>query len=245
MKQLLTLRTSTILSLVALLGVFACPTLSRAASITVLGSTTPTPGPSDVYFLPTSSGSSHVYTNAFNSGGNFGETFTTGSSAVSYTLTDVILEVDQSYGNTYGNFSAPISIEAGGVSLDTETASITGSTPFQNDSGLNGKYIEFALSTPVLLLANTQYSFNIGAQTTGSGGGTIELRGANTTLTNASGFATGRNNTGDGPTPTNFVFDIGLTATVATVPEPSTWAMMLGGLGMLVIYQRRRSKLNL
>jgi hypothetical protein len=236
-------KTTKILSIVTLLGVFTTPALLKAATITVLGATAPTPGASDISYLPASPISSHVYTNAFNAGGNFGETFTTGSSASSYTLNYVVLQVNHDYGNTYGNFSAPISIELGGVSLDTETASITGSTSFQNDSALDGKYIEIALATPVTLLANTQYSFNIGSQTTGAGGGTILLDGGNATLTNAAGFATGRNNTGDGPTPTNFVFDLGLTAVTASVPEPGTWALMLGGLGMLVFYQRRRASL--
>jgi hypothetical protein len=28
---------------------------------------------------------------------------------------------------------------------------------------------------------------------------------------------------------------------VASVPEPSTWAMLLGGLGMLTMFRRRRA----
>jgi hypothetical protein len=37
----------------------------------------------------------------------------------------------------------------------------------------------------------------------------------------------------------NYLSNVGLTVTA--VPEPSTWAMMLGGLGMLTMFRRRRA----
>jgi len=233
-------KTTKLLSIVTLLGVFTSPALLKAATITVL--TSVTPGTADIYYLPTSSFNSNVYTNAIST---FGETFTTGSSAASYTLTDVVLEISHSYGNNDGNFSAPISIDSGSTVLDSETASITGSAPFTSDSGLDGKFIEITLSTPVVLAANTQYSFSIGDSTTGqlggAGNGALAIAAGNGTLPNASGFSTGN---GSGSTyGSNFVFDVGLTAVTASVPEPGTWALMLGGLGMLLFYQRRRASL--
>jgi hypothetical protein len=40
------------------------------------------------------------------------------------------------------------------------------------------------------------------------------------------------------------VTDGGTEIEIEVVPEPGTWAMMLGGLAMLVVWQRRKSKVG-
>jgi hypothetical protein len=192
-----------------------------------------------------------VYTNVGNS---YGQTFTTGSNAGGYTLTDIFLEVSHNYQNNNGDLGIPFTIEnstATAKIAPTESVTlITGDPALQSDGAFSNHWIEYIFSTPVTLAANTQYSLVGGAQTQ-TDGGTVNFAGtgndgyAGGAVFDPAGSVAAGGNGVTGLGVADLVFDIGLTATTAPVPEPSTWALMIGGLGMLVIYQRRRSKLNL
>lgn len=95
----------------------------------------------------------------------------------------------------------------------------------------NGGFVTIALNSTFLAAVNL------------APGGTIALGGFFTSLdanpaTREFAFAyTDSGTPGDGNT------RLVLNGPVTNVPEPSSWAMALGGLGVLVLLQRRRTRL--
>jgi len=140
-------------------------------------------------------------------------------------------------------------------------------------TGFSHLHLTLQSGSSATLEAGSKLAFNLGSATATSDevlvtGGTLALNGQNFsnftfnaqsgttsgtyTLIDSTGGITGLLGTSltgtfDGGLYTGTLFlsgnDLDLTV-VASVPEPSTWAMMLGGLGLLLIIQRRRNRLN-
>lgn len=77
------------------------------------------------------------------------------------------------------------------------------------------------------------YTLATFGSTTFTNGTYLSIGGLGEFQTNPSGSDTGTFNVG----PTNVTFTV---ATVAAVPEPQTWAMMISGAGLLMMFRRRR-----
>ncbi len=149
--------------------------------------------------------------------------------------------------STWGNV-VPFTIQIGTMSnsttfipIRTEVSSALGSG-FPADSC----YLTWTLDTPQTLLPNTVYAFYVTTTaswlgmvtntTTGSnpyaGGGAFSSISSDAIYPIGGGTVT--------PYAMDRIFDIALTG--IAVPEPATWAMALGGFGMLIVAQRMRCR---
>jgi hypothetical protein len=171
-----------------------------------------------------------------------------------------------------GTGTTQVQVGAGGTSTNTNlTLTATGASTIANanltfnlSSTTRGQSNELVLGSTAITLSNTTLTLNI------TGSSIITAGTSYVLMTDSAGFA-GLNvaqgtdgiitsgltiapnaffGTQNGSGFTSgfyansflFVTDGGTEIEVEVVPEPGTWAMMLGGLAMLVIWQRRRGK---
>ena len=178
-----------------------------------------------------------------------GQTFTTLSDPSGYLLNSVTLQGSGGAGNGY---------EANWYTLTLYTISGTTLTPisttpqffaFADTSGATNyasDYLTFNLATPIALAADTQYAFTLAnwgsaylgfaesSSDTYAGGAAF-----NGTPVDANSYPNATIATSTGSTHGyDRSFDIGLTA----APEPSTWAMMFGGVAVLLGLLRFRRR---
>jgi len=126
-----------------------------------------------------------------------GQTFTTGSNAGGYILSAISVHQIGSFNTFYDYTGGTITAQVfqtgtsvgGGVQnivpLSTETASVGGEddgmTYANGILGANAKWLTITLATPLTLLPNTQYGFQLASSgTTGNDGFFMELDGTNT-----------------------------------------------------------------
>jgi hypothetical protein len=176
-----------------------------------------------------------------NNGGPPGQIFTTDQA---FTLADVTVKGSGGSGNDGPGTSYTIVISS--VSGTTLTHLDSETTVF--DPGVNdANYITFSLSTPVALVADTQYSFSIysddgsflglGKSSTDvlAGGYAFEEGSSPDTTADGDQIVNAQNGTSGEPNDDRTFY-------LTTVPEPSTWAMLAGGLVLLAVWHRRRLK---
>lgn len=131
--------------------------------------------------------------------------------------------------------------------LDSETIAYTPTALNDTD------YLTFTLADPVALTAGQVYAFTI--YNSSSGGGYFEFAKSATdvysggtagTENNPTRWATTNGDAFSTLTGSGAATDSNLDRTFflegAVVPEPSTWAMMIGGLLLLVAWRRHREK---
>jgi hypothetical protein len=238
-------------SFLALTLVLATAGLTRAQVIVEDGSTS-TPTGTNVSNFVTATGydGSRDYTN---NNPVPGQTFTSPNvvpgSVASYKIDSVTL---QNYGSGLGFQYATYTL--GIYSVSGSTLNFLGSENFTYSSAdaaagatPTGDYFTLNLTTPISVAANTVYAFTYTAN-----GGYLGLAGGypnnnsysggsaiTATLDYSGGNITGGSITTPNETPYDRTFSVGL-ETVA-VPEPSTYALMLGGLAFLALLVRRKS----
>jgi hypothetical protein len=162
-----------------------------------------------------------------------GQTFTTSQA---FSLDGVTLKGFGSSGDGGLSFDVIISSVSGTTltHLTSETANFSPS--FDN----NTDYVTFTLSNPVSLAANTQYAFTIYSNGSSYYG---FAKSSTDVLPGGSAFDEGsvRSATTSGDQ-IESVQGVDRTFFLegTDVPEPSTWALMLGGVVLLVTWTRRR-----
>jgi len=260
-----------------------------------LGPTAPTTTSTDAYYLTGSTtDSTNVGGNLSSNGGygstaggndqyqyvaggsggrpDQGQTFTTGSNATGYTLSNIwVQHVDYTgevknyttdYNGTWwdlpsgaqltlritnpgqagtSNFAlASFNYTATGTENAGKVWSGSGSNNTNNPG--DGYWLDFALSSPVSLAANTQYGFDL---TSTSGNGYFELAGTDTLNAFTGGSAYNGSTAGATDNTLNAlqgsrVF-VAAMAPNAAVPVPATFSLVAaGGLGLLACGFRRR-----
>ncbi len=197
-----------------------------------------------------------------------GQTFTTGANPTGYTLTSIWLEhVGYNSSNVSGpdnngtywqlgsgakltvRVTNPSLAGKSGFALATETYTAAGNeaSPHtwaagQNNFTGDGYWMDFVLSSPVTLQANTQYGFDVSSQ---SSNGYFEILGTD-------GSATGYNFTGGSAYngSTNGASDNALNTlsgsrvflasmTANPVPEPATFGLLaFGAIGLLLLKRK-------
>jgi PEP-CTERM motif len=209
------------------------------ATIISVSSSAPTPGTDDISQLSSAGytgandnppGAGNYYTNGYPDGA--GETFTTGSNAGGYDVNSLSLQIGDT-GSSNTTFTFNIFAVTGATTYNTTPIY---SETFAHASFSDNDWITATLTAPPLLAADTTYAFslNLGSQN--------YLQLAWTASAGPDGSSLAGFNSGTLVLPTSAssnAFDVGLTA--VTTPEPSTWALMLGGLGVLAFVVRRRA----
>jgi len=247
------------IALVCLASIFP----AGAATVT-LGTTAPTVGDgvqnlnfststsnnTDVQYVP----SEYL---AGDNGNKLGQSFTTGANTGGYSLSAISVR-QVSWGTTFWDYTGgTVTLQV--FSMDTnhlngvwtttqlalDTATVSGEPDgigySSGTPGANAQWLTVTLSTTLNLNANTLYGFMLAASGTGGNDGFfMEIDGTNTN-SYAGGFAltTGEINgttkwDGFNGQPSDRAF----VATMTAVPEPS--AALLGGLGMLMLFRRRK-----
>ena len=217
----------------------------RAATTIVDDGSTFTPGADDVYNL-------QGYSSAYDGGRDFtnnypvpGQTFTTGGASSSFDLNAITLQ-EQSAGLGYESASVTYALAVYSVSGSSLTYIGGGSFTFNGTGAPVGDYVTFNLATPVVLAADTQYAFTLSAN-----GGYFGLDGGYPSNDTYSGgqaitvsYGDGSNPTSGGTitTPSQTPYDRNFDVALSAAPEPSTWAMMLGGVVLLFSLLRFRRR---
>jgi len=227
----------------AFLAITASLTTLGSAQVTVTTSTTaPTVGADDIAQLTNDGTTNNNSSTAIwvDQPGQ-GQSFTTLGNTFGYSLDSITVYQNASSGNgNTGNLVLNLGTYNAGTFVATSTYTATTSASVGTPD-----YVTFTLATPVVLAANTSYAFDIGS----TGAGMVLSSGTSASYTGGTAFST---DPVGGATPItstsvngfNREFDIALTANTAEVPEPSTWALMLGGLGMLGFVLRRKANCN-
>ena len=222
----------------------ASSALASAQIIETTSATAPIPGVDDIYQLVsdgsvTNNSSTAVWVDQPGQG----QSFTTLSAAGGYQLNSITIDANGTGGNGFtGNLILDIGTYSGGVLTVTNSYTASSGTDVSSINGLpNNLYITFTFTTPITLAANTTYGFAVGS----TGAGLLLAQNSSSTYLGGTAFSTSPNNglngaiSGGSANGFNRVFDVSLT--VEAVPEPSTWALMLGGLVALVMTSRRRA----
>ena len=190
-----------------------------------------------------------------------GQTFTTGANTGGYSLSAISVR-QVSWGTTYWDYTGgTVTLQIfklnsfnGSIGSITQLALETAAVGSEPDGigysfgtpGANTQWLTVNLAAAVTLDANTIYGFQI--MSDGTGGNDqffIETDGTNTN-SYAGGFALATGKIGGTAIDSAFVWagnegqpsDRAFVATMAAVPEPS--AALLGGLGMLMLFRRRK-----
>jgi PEP-CTERM motif len=235
--------------------------LASAQTATITQSTAaPTPGVNDIYDLTWNGlNTNNSSTAIWHDQPGQGQTFVTSSNLGGYDLTSVTLGVD---GNGGSSGNGPFILSIGTYSSGTFTllASYTTSSITTDFSTTKDQFITLTLNTPLALLANTSYAFEIAAdndpsnQSNNTAPGLL-IASANDTPAGITAFSTAGQQSGatlnqvqmasQSVTVQSFdrQFDVALTANADLVPEPSTYVMM--GLGMLALVVISRRKLQI
>ena len=230
----------------AVVAGFLLATSAQAQILVSTSSLAPTPGANDIYQLTsdgsvTNSGATAVWSDK----GGQGQSFTTLGAAADYQLNSITIDANGTGGNgSAGPLILAIGTYSGGLLTATNTytaASTTNLSSINNNLG-NNLYITFTLSTPITLSASTSYGFAVGS----TGAGLLLAQNTSATYLGGTAFTTSPTNglnapiTGGSANAFNRVFDVSLTPT-ESAPEPSTWALMLGGVVTLGLISRRRA----
>jgi hypothetical protein len=231
----------------ALAVILVAATSARAQIIAENGSTF-APGSVDIANIP-------GYNSGYDGGQDFtdnnpvpGQTFTTLGNSLGYVLNSITLQ-NQGSGNGFQTDTFALGIYSvsgttltylGGGSFSYSAADqIAGGTP-------TADYFTLNLATRIDLAPNTEYAFTYNRS---SGGGYLGLDGGYPTDNSYAGGTAITATLGSYPsdlsggtitvpngTPYDRHFDVGL----AAVPEPSTYALLLGGLAVLGFSLRRK-----
>ncbi len=210
----------------------------HATTLTV-SSSAPTPGADDASQLSSAGytgandnppGFNNFYTNDTDDG--IGQAFTTGANAGGYDLNSISFKIGDIGDDSNGRDLTFVVYQLGGSGNTTYGTPLFSETPSQTGVADND-WVTDSLSSPVLLSANTTYGVALSTPPV-----TGEYLQIAWTASSAGGSTVVFNNgTVEYPTAASTAaYDVGLTA---VAPEPSTWALMLGGLGLLAFVVRR------
>jgi hypothetical protein len=238
-------------------GLLLIPALSHAQTvITNDGTTTPTITSPSVGAFFGYNGSDYDASQGFTDHGTDpGETFLTLNTAPTYNLNSITLQ--QSAGSrvassdvfTLGVFSVSGSTL---TSLGTENYVFNGTAP-----GASGYFTLDTSALGLVLNANTEYAFSfsngpgngdyLGLVSSRSGAGKTTPSGDDTysngeAIIDATPTAAGNTETLTPALDSGNTYDRAFSVDLSAVPEPSTWAMMLGSLGVLVGLQHLRRR---
>jgi len=137
--------------------------------------------------------------------------------------------------NTVGSMNTTLTLNLQGshiIASGTDYVLVAGTTASGGSGQLGSQYTDLDLGTSVSLGSGITETQILNSDFGGTGSLNLSFGSANSYYgANSSLFLYQNTNTGQD--------DID----VEVVPEPGTWAMMLGGLALLVVVQRRRSKL--
>lgn len=203
----------------------------------------PTIGSSDIYNYATTTGS-YVNTdftnNPYNGQGAPGQTFTATAAGE---ITAITLQGFQG-GAGLGYQSGTFQFDVYSVSGTALTFLGGGNYVFANQStaagtstDYSGQYLTFDLNTPITVTAGNVYAFALSSRT-----GYYQVSRSATNVY-AGGSAIGTNGDPSAAPSTAITVtqndDRNFDVHIETVPEPGTWAMMIGGLLLLVAIGRR------
>jgi hypothetical protein len=227
---------------VSLLSVLIQAASAQAATIGISG-TAPTPGPDDI--------SAFIAATGYDGGQDFtdnypvpGQTFTTLNAAQIYQLSSVTIQ-DYSAGN--GFQSATYNFDIFSVSGSTLTFVAGKSFTFASTPA-DGDFLTFNLGS-INLAPGTEYAFSLYRA---SGPGYLGLAGGYSsanTYSGGTGITINLNNFGNpslGGTlgNANVGFDRNFDISLSAIPEPQTWALMLGGGALLFLVARVRRSVS-
>ncbi|MFA7345225.1 MAG: PEP-CTERM sorting domain-containing protein [Terrimicrobiaceae bacterium] len=213
---------------------------AASAAVIAVSSSAPTTGPDDIANLTggTNNSENNDATAVWSDRPGQGQSFATGSNVGGYTMTGFTL---QNFFVTTNWAAGPWNVQVGTLSGSTFTPIITESTSGTVNPS-NTSYLTWTLDTPLTLSPNTLYAFYV---STPSGFGMV----TNNSSTGSNPYANGTafSSTADGQVipgggaavvirDRDRIFQVDL----AAVPEPSTWAMVLGGMGLTVALRRAR-----
>jgi fibronectin-binding autotransporter adhesin len=151
-------------------------------------------------------------------------------------------ETNSSYLNIAGNTAGEVNFATSGAAITVDLTDLTTTAP-------QGTGLTLRQQNPYLLIqAGADSDYNLVTSggydqngyvmgTSSNGGLTIDTSAFNIEVT-ALGSATPINNSSNYQNLQLYLYN----GDLEVVPEPGTWALMLGGLAMLIVIQRRRSK---
>jgi len=180
---------------VAVLAIVAMCGTARAATFTA-SSSTPAINNADIAQLIGTTDPGGNLGHVWNNRPIHGQTFTTGNSALGFSLDAVTLK-NLSINTTTGNWT----VRVGTVSGNTFTPAFTESAPGGTIAA--GDYLTWTLDTPVTLSANTTYAFDVDT----SGSGFISANNAGDAFAGGTAFSSGGNGTPDDANLTLHNFD--------------------------------------
>jgi hypothetical protein len=225
--------------------VFAVAAYSSASAVTIdATSTQPTVGADDAssYVTPAIIDNSSYSNNPLNSNGAPGQTFTATSSG---NLTAITVQgLEGAAGLGYQSDTFVLYIDSVGSDGTTLTPLGGGDFTFADQStaiDYSGDYLTFNLSSVISVTAGDEYAYSISGTNNsyyGFSGSTGDVYGGgNAIVTNGNNISSITPATSINA---NLSYDRNFDAHISAVPEPSTWAMLVGGLVVLAAWQRRR-----
>jgi hypothetical protein len=238
------------------------------AQILTISNTAPTPGSNDIFNLAGTNGATNAqfavdYSTGSDSGSYYSnnapaglpaQSFTTGSNATGYTLTSVTIGVAllNPSANEGIYTDAQDTVAIGTITGGTLNLLYAGTaSPTSGATENYGSFVTYTLEAGGLSLdPNTTYVYSFGDRINNTGffpfaldsnaayaGGTAMTLNTDTNALTAF--------TGAGGKPLDAIFDVGLTANIAAVPEPSNIALLGCGLAVLLLGLRwKRQSMN-